>query len=212
MKRMVSQSLTAVALVLGTTLPFSAAYAQTVSDNVASAARQACIESARSKGFEVADVVSITPKGTDGANVVLNLTRDGQPYKLTCGYSKETGAVVGDNATAGTTVTAPDWSRLWWLLLPLLGLPLLLAWARTRDGANPIYSTAAGRSEAIVRQVGSSVNVHSGPGDDYRVTGRLREGQRLWLTGRYNNSWAELEDGGWVPASYLEIAPSYARR
>lgn len=229
------QSLAVTSILVGAAIPLSAAHAQTVAADLATAARQACISSAESKGFQVAEVVSIEPKAgvADGINVVLSLTKAGQPYKLTCGYTKSAGAVFG-NTAATTTTTAPTTTTtastpattetvktvppvsltpLWWLLLPLIGLPLLLWWTRGRGAATETreaYTTD--RTEAIVRNRGNNVNVHSGPGIDYRVTGTLRDGQTVWLSGQYNNNWAELENGGWIPTQSIETATvRYAR-
>lgn len=226
-------SISAAAILVGATIPFAAANAQTVAVDVATAARQACISSAESKGFQVVDVAAIEPKAgvADGANVVLNLTKAGQPYKLTCGYTKSAGAVFSDNAatttTAAPTTTAPaattetvkttppaSLAPLWWLLLPLIGLPLLLWWTRGRGAAATATrgAYATGRTEAIVRNHGNPVNIYSGPGTDYRVTGSLQDGQTVWLSGQYNNNWAELEEGGWIPAQNVETAVArYAR-
>lgn len=234
LKAVTFPSLTAAAILVGAATPL-AANAQAVAPEVATAARQACISSAESKGFQVAEVVSIEPKPgvADAANVVLSLTKAGQPYKLTCGYTKATGAVFGDHAatttttdsTTTTTTTDPTTTTtlapapteavktvppasltpLWWLLLPLIGLPLLLWWARGRGAttvARKAYTT--GRTEAIVRNNGNNLNVYSGPGTDYRVTRTLRDGQTVWLSGQYNNNWAELEDGGWIPTQNIE--------
>ncbi len=230
------QSIAATSILVGAAIPFSAANAQTVAADLATAARQACTSSAESKGFQVAEVVSIEPKAgvADGANVVLSLTKAGQPYKLTCGYTKSAGAVFGDTAattttapTTTTTATAPapattetvktvppaSLAPLWWLLLPLIGLPLLLWWTRGRGAATETReSYTTGRTEAIVRNRGNTVNVHSGPGMDYRVTETLRDGQTVWLSGQYNNNWAELENGGWIPTQNIETAAvRYAR-
>jgi|GEM_PF-247190 len=73
----------------------TASYAQSVPKELANTAKEACINVAKSKGFEITDVVSITPKSTDGANVVLTLSRAQQLFKLTCGYTKAAGASIG---------------------------------------------------------------------------------------------------------------------
>jgi hypothetical protein len=41
------------------------------------------------------------------------------------------------------------------------------------------------------------------------VTGNLRNGQRIVLSGRYDNDWVELENGGWVPVRFVETATRY---
>lgn len=100
---------TAVAVVLIGASVFSSVQAQ-VNPTLSTAAQDACKASAVAKGFQVAEVVSVEPKaGTaDGVDVVLSLTRDGQPFKLTCGYTAASGAAIGDTqAPAATTAPAP---------------------------------------------------------------------------------------------------------
>jgi hypothetical protein len=206
LKSVTFQSIAAASVVVGMSLPFTMAYAQ--APDVASAARDACTQSAQTKGFQVAEVVSIEPKGTDGANVVLSLTRDGQPYKLTCGYTKSGGAMFGDDTAGTATATAPDYSRLWWLLLPLIGMPLLLWWASGRD---KVARAGVNHHEGIVRGLGNPVDVHAGPAASYKVTDTLRDGERVVLTGRHENNWAELRNGSWIPVEYLEES-SYVTR
>jgi hypothetical protein len=208
------------------------AQAQTVPTDLANAAEEACKSSAVAKGFQVVDVVSITPKsGTaDGADVVLNLTRDGQPFKLTCGYSKTAGAAIGESSTAttapalapttapvpATTTTTTDTGfPWWWLLIPILGIPLLaLLFKKDRPVATPTGTarTYVAPKEAIVRGYGNSVNVYSGPGTTYQVSGSLRDGQRVTLSNQTSNDWSQLADGGWIPTSSLELASGYTTR
>lgn len=195
-------------------------------------AEQACIESAQTRGFELDEVVSVAPTDGDTVQVVLNLLRNGQLYKLTCGYSTaDRSATVGEEApgnagAADTSTTAPSTTQTYqsfnpWLglLIPLIGLPLLLLWAKGRRSdeynryANGDYDRVVygERSEAIVRSNDELVNVYSGPGSTYRVTDTLRQGQRIILSGRYDSDWLELENGGWVPARYVETATRYVR-
>ncbi|MBW4659503.1 MAG: SH3 domain-containing protein [Drouetiella hepatica Uher 2000/2452] len=209
MKRLNLSIVPSTVLLLSLVLPISSAYAQTVSADLAAAATEACTRSAESKGFQVRDVVSVESKaGTDGANVVLNLDRAGQAYKLTCGYSASAGAMIGDD-TAAASVAAPNLSSLWWLLLPIIGLPLLLAWTKNRD--RNLYPTHQERSEALVKNDGKSLSIHSGPDASHSVTGVLYDGQRVTLSGRRSDNWAELADGGWVPARLLDVG-SYVTR
>lgn len=94
-----------------------------VSEELATRAREACIRKAEADGYTVNNVVSVGPDtdAADRVKVVLDLTRDGAQAPLTCRLS-------GDEVAFGDVLdTAPiDLNRLWWLLLPLLGLPLLL--------------------------------------------------------------------------------------
>ncbi|MBV8886661.1 MAG: SH3 domain-containing protein [Chroococcidiopsidaceae cyanobacterium CP_BM_RX_35] len=221
-----------VSMLLGFGLSVAPAHGQGVPTDLANAAKEACVNSAKSKGFQVDQIVSVAPSGTDRANVGLNLSRDGHPFKLTCGYSKTAGAAIGNDSTATTTSASPatttsaspDLRPLWWLLIPVIGLPLLLLWTRGRDrgrdsavstaveryrGRDSGVRTAVERYRAVVRRSGSSVNIHSGPGDSYKVTGTLHDMQQVTLSGRQDNNWLELSEGGWVPAQYLETNPGY---
>jgi uncharacterized protein YgiM (DUF1202 family) len=197
----------------------SPSYAQVISPELEARAREACTQKAEADGFTIQDVVSVAAADADTVNVVLNLNRDGQLYKLTCGYSaSQNSATVGDSTDTAVRTYQP-WANPWLLtLLPLLvGLPLLLAWTKGRSseeylryaGAKDDHVRYAERSEAIVSTDGSMLDIHSGPAGSYRVTGNLRNGQRVQLSGRYENNWVELADGGWIPAEYLETNPRF---
>ncbi len=204
------QAVAAASMMLGVVMPLSPVYGQEVAEPLATTAKEACISAAKVKGFDLKEVISTTAKGTDGADVILHLTRDGQLYKLTCGYTPG-GTMIGDEtAEPGTAMTKDsDLSGLWWALLPLAALLGLLWWLKGRghsDAATPV-----GRYPAIIRHPGSSLDIHSGPGTGYDVTGTLHDGERVTLSGRYDNNWAELVDGGWIPNQYVEKS-SYAAR
>jgi hypothetical protein len=215
------QSATIVSVFIGSVLLPSFAQAQ-VRPDIAETAQESCIQSAESQGFTLDEVVSVEPSaqsGVNGATVVLNLLRDGESFRLTCDYNPTSGAAIGDAATQTTAGTADTASRAfpwWWLLLPIIGLPLLLAWTRGRTTA-PVATNAPRRAyaentEAIVRSNGRAVNIYDGPGTDNRVTGTLYDGQNVTLSGRYENEWLELGLGGWVQRQYLEARPRYASR
>ncbi len=175
-------------------------------------AREACVQKAQADGFTVRDVVSVAPANADTVNVVLSLDKAGQLYKLTCGYSaSKNTALVGDNSAAAPAQTYQPWISPWlFTLLPLLlGLPLLWAWTRGRHNEPARYTGADTHvrhadQEAVVRTDGSLLDVHSGPANSYRVTGNLRNGQQVTLTGRQDNNWVELAEGGWVQREYLD--------
>jgi photosystem I subunit III len=87
----------------------STAFAQSVPQELASTATDACVSAAKAKGFTLKKVVSVAPK-TDGATIVLSLDRAKQLFKLTCGYTKSAGAVISgekSNASAATPSPAP---------------------------------------------------------------------------------------------------------
>jgi hypothetical protein len=227
-------------------------HAQSVPQDVADAAQTACKDSAVAKGFEVASIASVEskPGTTNGVNVILNLTKNGEPFKLTCGYTPAATAAtsapaspaaiaspspVTTNTDPVTTapVTTEKGGFPWWILIPLLGIPLLFWLFRgsrkeevvTRPTEVKTYTPPAPArelepatrtttdfknyvtpSQAYIRGNGRSVDVYSGPATTYRVTGSLRDGDSVILSGRRENHWVELTDGGWVTDSSVHIA------
>jgi hypothetical protein len=91
------------------------------------------------------------------------------------------------------------------LLLPLIGLPLLLALFKGRDKDTVGYATRTERLEGLVRNRGRALNVHSGPAAHHSVTETLRDGQRILLSGRQQDGWVELAEGGWVSSEALDL-------
>lgn len=226
------QSLAAISILFSPTLSLVSANTQEIPQELADAAKEACIRSAESKGFKIEQVVSLEANGTDGVRAILSLSRNGQANQLTCGYSEKDGAVFNEETTETTITivpttavttefgtalvpTATDFAPLWWLLLPLLALPLLLWWTKRRDAleANAYVTTAVADKdyEAIVRTNGSLINVHLGPNDTDKIIGTLRDNQRVSLSGRLNGNWAELINGGWVNSQYLEYLETNPR-
>ncbi|MDM9384470.1 SH3 domain-containing protein [Chlorogloeopsis sp. ULAP01] len=181
--------------------------------NVAIRAQDACVEQARAKGFSLENVVSVESANADTVRVVLNLTQNGQQYKLTCNYNKASGTSVYEDTNSTTYKYQPlinPW--LLGLVLPLVGLGLLWLWTRSRGSDKYDRYTRKDqdrRSEGIIRIRSDRLEIHSGPGTTYRITGNLRNGQRVILSGRYNNNWAELADGGWIPLQYVETNAQY---
>jgi uncharacterized protein YgiM (DUF1202 family) len=191
-------------------------YAQAaIAPELAEKAKKACIDKAQAKGYTLKDVTSVEPYDATGdrVKVVLNLTKnaDGTEARLTCGYSDKDGAAAFDGDTTTAQRQGFPW---WWLLLPILGIPLLFALLRGKERpvettAN-VYNTATTTArEAVVRANGEYLDIHSGPGTAYQVTGTLRNGQRVMLSSRRDNNWVELETGGWVPVEYLDLDTSY---
>ena len=180
-------------------------------------AEAACIENAAADGYnpDKAQVVSSRAIDNDKVEVVLNLTKDGQNFdRLTCPFSASTGIgnFVGGAAEA---VKAPGLGRLWWLLLPLLGLPLLLAALRGRDRAvtgavTPVDNIV--HTEGYVNTNGSPLDVREHPNSEARILRSLPNGEHVRLTGRHDHDWVELTGGGWVPSYYLRYSDNLSRR
>ncbi len=109
-------------------------------------------------------------------------------------------------ATATETLARPRFPW-WWLLLPLIGLPLLLLWARGREDA----TVATGRAAAVrdvdayVHTQGGYLSVHARPDGSSDVLRSLEDGAHVHLTGRRDDIWVELKDGGWVDSRSLRF-------
>lgn len=214
--RTLSKSL---AIACGSALLATAAapsWAQSTTEMLATA-EEACIESAAADGYDpdLAQVVSSRAIDGDKVEVVLNLTKDGQSFdRLTCPFSASTG--IGNFVSgAAETVAAPGLGRLWWLLVPLLGLPLLLAALRGRDRA--VVESIATTTDRVLTE--GWVNTNSGPLDvreypnsNARVLRSLPNGEYVRLTGRHDSDWVELTEGGWVPSYYLRYSDSLSPR
>ncbi|MGF1568421.1 MAG: SH3 domain-containing protein [Nodosilinea sp.] len=178
-------------------------------------AEAACIENAAEDGYDPAqaEVISSRALDADKVEVVLNLTKDGQGFdRLTCPFSASQGIgnFVGDTAGA---VAAPGLGRLWWLLVPLIGLPLLLWALRGRD--RDYAAAAVGDrvyTEGYVNTTEGPLDVREYPNSTSRVLRTLTNGEHVRLTGNHDNDWVELFNGGWVPSYYLRYADDVSRR
>ncbi|GFE69332.1 SH3 domain-containing protein [Chroococcus sp. FPU101] len=195
----------------------------TIAPDLSNAAKTACIDKAKADGYTLKDILSVEPYDATGdrVKVVLNLVKGGTEARLTCGYTQgdksvsfDAGQAAGqavDNAQEATRGVSP-WL---WLLLPLIGIPLLIALTRGKqrttddDNYNTRRTVGAERTEGLVKTNGEDLEVYSGPGTANQITGRLLNGERVILTGRRENNWVELDNGGWIPAQYVET--SYRR-
>lgn len=160
----------------------------------------------------------------DGANTA-RLTC---PYSLSQGVAADFGKAVANGAnaagdavtTAVETTAAPaadagtpvNPGRAWWLLLPL-GLGLL-GWAALRgagDGSRDGVAAYGGNSGVVTTGTTTSRNIfveaHAHDGElevrDHAdiasgIRRRVRNGERLALTGHRIHDWLEVASGGWV--------------
>jgi hypothetical protein len=114
---------------------------------------------------------------------------------------------------------------LW--LLPLLLLPLLFLLLRNREteSGEPtkvgVYTTPAKPAavkvettttvnkvvEALLRSQDSAIDVRSGAGLTNSVTRTIPAASKVRLSGRYQNDWAELAEGGWIAIESLASDP-----
>lgn len=216
-----------IALVCASTLlttVASPALAQSTGEMLETA-KTACIEQAAQDGYDpnLAEVISSREIDDDKVEVVLNLTKDGQNFdRLTCPFSVSQGIGsfadgVGDVADGvADTVASPGLGRLWWLLLPLIGLPLLLWFLRGRDQDYVATATSEVRdrvyTEGYVNTNGGPLDVREQPNSTSPVLRTLPNGDHIRLTGRHDNDWVEVVGGGWVPSYYLRYTDGVSSR
>ena len=119
-------------------------------------------------------------------------------------------------------------------LLPLLLLPLVFLFLRNRDGESgeptkvgvyatpakpaavkvetPVVTTSTSTTvnkvvEALLRVQDSAIEVRSGAGPTNSVARTILAGSKVRLSGRYQNDWAELAEGGWISIQSLASDP-----
>jgi hypothetical protein len=116
-------------------------------------------------------------------------------------------------------------------LLPLLLLPLAFLFLRNRDGesgeptkvgsyttpataaavkvATPVATTTTVNNvvEAMLRIQDSAIEVRSGAGLTNSVARTIAAGSKVRLSGRYQNDWAELAEGGWIAIQSMAKDP-----
>jgi hypothetical protein len=108
------RAVVAIVFCLGLVVPAATAQAATLSPDLADAAKDACIRSAKAQGYNVDDVVSAKQALGDRSNVVLRLSKGNDRYEFTCGYTEAikktmtaTPAVAPAVAPARETVQQP---------------------------------------------------------------------------------------------------------
>ena len=119
-------------------------------------------------------------------------------------------------------------------LLPLLLLPLAFLFLRNRDAESgeptkvgvyttpakpaavkvdtPVVTTTTSTTvnkvvEALIRLQDSAIEVRSGAGLTNSVARTIPAGSKVRLSGRYENDWAELAEGGWITIQSLAADP-----
>lgn len=120
-----------------------------------------------------------------------------------------------DFVTNADADSIPSYSTpsLWWLLLPLIGMPLFLFWLSKRGaGRTGTDVTDADQLEAIVQSSDQPVKIYAYPNVEDEVIGTLHDGELVLLSGRQNKGWAELVSGGWVSTQYLNLDAKYSIR
>jgi len=113
-------------------------------------------------------------------------------------------------------------------LLPLLLLPLAFLFLRNRDAESGeptkvgVYTTPTKPAavkvdttattankvvEALIRVQDSAIEVRSGAGLTNSVARTIAAGSKVRLSGRYQDDWAELAEGGWIAIQSLASDP-----
>ena len=115
-------------------------------------------------------------------------------------------------------------------LLPLLLLPLAFLFLRNREAdaesgeptkvgvyttptkpaavkVDTTATTANKVVEALIRVQDSAIEVRSGAGLTNSVARTIPAGSKVRLSGRYQDDWAELAEGGWIAIQSLASDP-----
>lgn len=69
-------------------------------------------------------------------------------------------------------------------------------------GCNQQRARAASQGGQDMYRASSNLNIRSGPGTNYRTTGRLSAGQPFTAIGS-QGEWVQIAGGGWVNARYV---------
>jgi hypothetical protein len=125
-------------------------------------------------------------------------------------FGKDFSRSMGTAADATQAVTR---SRAWWLLLPI-GLAGV-SWAALRGRAGeelrygeptqPIGSRTPGAFIAAANGQHGQADIHELADHTSLVRRRVSNGQMVSLTGRSTNGWLEVDGGGWVRESDLNL-------
>ena len=194
------------------------AIAQTTAEMIATA-EKSCLDSAAAKGYntQLSNVVSSESIDADTVRVVLNLTKDGNAFdRLTCPYSVSKGLAAFDDAAAavGDAVARPRFPW-WWLLLPLIGLPLLFLWGRGRQEPTTVVRGASDHAvrytDGYVNTYGNALSVHERADGMSHVLRTIPDGTHVSLSGRREDFWVELKEGGWVDSRSLRFSDGVHR-
>jgi len=175
--------------------------------------------SSRSINADKVEVVfDLTRDGTNTARLTC-------PYSISQGVPADFGKTATSTADSATTAvettpaeaadagTPVNPGRAWWLLLPL-GLGLL-GWAALRgagDGARDGVAAYSGGGSGVVttgtttsRNIYVEANAHDGELEvrdradiSSAILRRVRNGERIALTGHRIHDWLEVASGGWV--------------
>jgi uncharacterized protein YgiM (DUF1202 family) len=75
--------------------------------------------------------------------------------------------------------------------------------------ATPVATTTTVNKmvEAMLRIQDSAIEVRSGAGLTNSVARSIAAGSKVRLSGRYQNDWAELAEGGWIAIQSLATDP-----
>jgi hypothetical protein len=174
---------------------------------------------------------------TNRDNRVIDTNRDNRVIDTNRDTNRDRSAVAQrdrqpqrDQVVVAEPKRASGFNPAW--LLPLLLLPLAFLFLRNRDGESGeptkvgVYATPAKTAavkvetpvatttttvnkvvEALLRSQDSAIEVRSGAGLTNSVARTIPAGSKVRLSGRYQNDWAELAEGGWIAIQSLATDP-----
>jgi uncharacterized protein YraI len=105
----------------------------------------------------------------------------------------------------GQRITVIRKAKAGWLRVNFAGAPAYIK-SQYVDQSGSLPSAPKKIKTSGTKVATETLNVRSGPGADYEVVGKLREGSRLTLTGKQRSGFAQTRFKGkarWVSATYL---------
>ena len=207
----------------------STASAATLADDMVQASKDACINLAKKRGFAVENVIDAQPADGDSAHPTNRVVESNRNLTVVAQRDRQR---QRDQVVVAEPKRASGFNPAW--LLPLLLLPLVFLFLRNRDGESgeptkvgvyatpakpaavkvetPVVTTTTSTTvnkvvEALLRVQDSAIEVRSGAGPTNSVARTILAGSKVRLSGRYQNDWAELAEGGWISIQSLAADP-----
>jgi uncharacterized protein YraI len=114
----------------------------------------------------------------------LNTLRVGTPVTLTGRYSQGWAELADGSWVAGNLISGS---------------------AIAFGGSGSFIQPGVVQTAYIATPLGYNLNLRSGPGTQFPAVNTLSRGTQITLTGRLVNGWAELTNGSWAAANWLQV-------